>query len=190
MIGKTITLCGIMPNDDYTQMDVYSCGPIAINRFASLLKECHELSKLGVGLECKDGVLLAMIKTPDELKENNPHNAAKLFKHLLQNMGNAVSFCNDGEKEDKDSKKGSDGTIDNPINLDDTPIWLVIADSEDSKRQNGNAKGSEKDPSTDSSKDSKNDVKQTPPNRNKDKNDSKADPPAKEKKETMYQVKR
>ena len=31
----------------------------------------------------------------------------------------------------KSSKEGSDGTIDNPINLDDTPIQLVVEDSED-----------------------------------------------------------
>ena len=77
-------------------------------------------------------MLLAMIKTPDELKDNNCCNAAKIFKHLLQNRGNAFSFgYDDGKDEDQGSKKSSDGTIDNPINLDDTPIQLVIADSEE-----------------------------------------------------------
>ena len=151
---KTITVRGIMPKDGFQQMDVYSCGPIAINRFASLLKECHDSSKTGLRKECNDS-LLPLIKSPDELKENNHRNAAELFQHLLQNMGNAFSFGDDGEKKDKDSKTSSDGTINNPINLDDTPIQLVDSDSED----------------LEGGKDSKNDKKTTPPNKNKDKNE-------------------
>ena len=79
-----------------------------------------------------DGVLLAKIKTLDELKDNNSCNAAEIFIHLLENMGNAFSFRDDSKNDGKGSKKSGDGTIDNPINLDDTPIQLVIADSEDS----------------------------------------------------------
>ena len=78
-------------------------------------------------------MLLAKIKTPDELKDDNHHNAVGIFKHLLKNMGDAFSFRDDGMEDGNHSKKSSDGTINNPINLDDTPIQLVIVDSKDSE---------------------------------------------------------
>ena len=42
---KTLTVHGIVPVGGYHQMDDYSCGPIAINHFASLLKQIHDSSK-------------------------------------------------------------------------------------------------------------------------------------------------
>ena len=39
---KTLTVCGIVPAGGYHQMDNYSCGPIAINHFTSLLKQIHD----------------------------------------------------------------------------------------------------------------------------------------------------
>ena len=36
---NTVTVCGIFLPNGYHQTDDYSCGPIAINHFASLLKE-------------------------------------------------------------------------------------------------------------------------------------------------------
>ena len=77
-------------------------------------------------------MLLAKIKTPDELKDNNHCCAAEIFTHLLENKSKAFSFGDDGKEDGKGSKKSSDGTINNPINLDDTPIQLVIEHSEDS----------------------------------------------------------
>ena len=50
---KTLTVHGILSPDGYHQMDDYSCGPIAINRFASLLKELHDSSNASVQQECK-----------------------------------------------------------------------------------------------------------------------------------------
>ena len=161
---KTLTVCGILPPNGYHQMDDYSCGPIAINRFASLLKEIHDSSKDSVWWECDDGVLLAKIKTPDELKDNNSRNAAEIFKHLLKNKRNAFPVRDDIMDNGKGSKKSSDGTINNPISLDDTPIQLVVEIIEDEdeyvtmdEEHDEKGDGSAHDANTDS----KNDVNQT-----------------------------
>ena len=98
-------------------------------------------------------VLLEKIKTPDELKDNNSH--AEIFKHLLKSKSDAFSFTNNGKDDGKGSKECSDGTINNPINLDDTPIELVVDDSDDESYQtvdegpNDKGEGSVHDGNTD-----------------------------------------
>ena len=128
---KTITVHGIYLADGYLQMDQYMCGSIAINRFTSLLKEINESLKPSVGDVGVDGVLLAKIKTLDELKGDNHHNAAEIFKYLLENMGDALSYVDDGDDDGNGAKKKSVGTRDNPINLDNVPIDLVVEVGED-----------------------------------------------------------
>ena len=80
-----------------------------------------------------DAVLLAKIKTLDELMTDNHCNAAEIFQYLLDNMGDAFSYPDDDNEDHNLSKKNSVGTKDNPINLDDTPIELVfdVGDDED-----------------------------------------------------------
>ena len=158
----TLTVCGEVPSGGYHQPDDYSCGPIAINHFASLLKEIHDSSKDSERQECDDGVLLEKIKTPDELKDNNHHCAAEIFKHLLKKKSKAFSFCDDGKEDGRGSKKSSDGTINNPINLDNTPIQLEIADSEESDYITADEGNNEKGGSDhDANMGSKNDVHRT-----------------------------
>ena len=107
-------------------------------------------------------MLLEKIKTPDELKDNFSHNAVETLKHLLKNKSDAFSFTDDGKDDGKGSKEGSDGTIDNPINLDDTPIELDVDNSEDEYQTvdegpNDKGEGSAHDRNTDTI----NDVNQT-----------------------------
>ena len=174
---KTITVHGIVLVGGYHQMDDYSCGPIAINHFTSLLKQIHDSSKDRGGQECNDGVLLEKIKTPNELKDKNSHNAAEIFKHLLKNKSDAFSFTNDGKDDGKGSKEGSDGTINNPINLDDTPIELVVDNSDDESYQtvdegpNDKGKGSAHDGNADTI----NDVNQMPQTKNTEFQDARSE---------------
>ena len=123
---KTITVRGMYVADGHHQIDEYTCGSIAINRFASLLKEINESLKPSLGDVGVDAVLLVRIKTPDELKGDNHSNAAGLFQYLLDNMGDALSYPDDDNEDHNLSKKKSVGTKDNPINLDDTPIDLIV----------------------------------------------------------------
>ena len=105
-------------------------------------------------------------KTANELKDSNSHNAAEIFKHLLENKSDAFSFTNDG----KGSKEANNATIDHPINLDNTPTDLVIDDSDDEGYQTANdfnptnngAKGSAHTGNTDAI----DDVSQMPPTKN------------------------
>ena len=128
---KTITVRGMYVADGHHQIDEYTCGSIAINRFASLLKEINESLKPSLGDVGVDAVLLAKIKSPDELKGDNHHNAAVIFQYILENMGDALSYPDDGNEDRNHSKKNNVGTKDNPINLDDTPIELFVEVGED-----------------------------------------------------------
>ena len=128
---KTITVRGMYVADGHHQIDEYTCGSIAINRFASLLKEINESLKPSLGDVGVDAVLLAKIKSPDELKGDNHHNAAVIFQYILENMGDALSYPDDDNEDRNHSKKNNVGTKDNPINLDDTPIELFVEVGED-----------------------------------------------------------
>ena len=59
---KRITVRGMYVSDGHHQMDEYTCGSIAINRFASLLKEINQSLKWSLGDVGVDAVLLAKIK--------------------------------------------------------------------------------------------------------------------------------
>ena len=73
---------GVVKRTGHKQKDEYTCGPIAINRFASLLLELST-KKGGAGRKVMDTDLLAKIHSPDKSKENNKRDAIALFSHLL-----------------------------------------------------------------------------------------------------------
>ena len=84
----------------------------------------------------------------------------------IENKRNAFSFRDDIKDNGKGSKKSIDGTINNPINLDNTPIQLVVESSEEEddvyltadEGQDEKGNGSAHDANTDSI----NDVNWTP----------------------------
>jgi hypothetical protein len=102
---------GMWSPASYKQSDIYSCGPIAINRFASELRTMyHALEHVEQPVDI-NADLLDKIKSPDELKDNNSRNAAELFEFLLNTKRDAFLIV----------EKGVDDLIDSKIFIDNFP---------------------------------------------------------------------
>ena len=83
------------------------------------------------------------VKTPDELQDNNSQNVAELFELLLTTKRDAFIFPKDGNG----SKKGNDGSINNPINLEDPTIdWVFDKIDEEMSTEKTNKKSHGKTP--------------------------------------------
>ena len=91
----------------YNQSDNFSCGPIALNRFAERLK------KYSGGIVSEDGIATS-VKTPEELEENNVTNAKDLFLLLLQKRDDAFTTM---EERLAESNKQE-------IDKDKNPVYL------------------------------------------------------------------
>jgi hypothetical protein len=97
---------GMWSPDYYYQKDSHSCGPIALNRFASELHKIYQhLEEEGeyIGGEI-DAPILNRIKTPEELKENNSENAAELYQVLLATKRNAFDIEEGGDDDGIDNQ--------------------------------------------------------------------------------------
>jgi hypothetical protein len=87
------TVKGLKFEHTYCQMDNYSCGSIAINRFAMELKKLYDAKPSATRTvdDKVDASILEKVLSPDDLKEKNCKNAAELFKHLLRTKQDAFS---------------------------------------------------------------------------------------------------
>ena len=73
---------GIKEKGSYSQTDNHSCGPIAMNKFATELKKLYAAAKPAARRSANDKVdasILEKVKSPEDLKDENCRNAADNF---------------------------------------------------------------------------------------------------------------
>jgi hypothetical protein len=135
---------GMLSPESYIQTDSYTCGPIAINRFASELKKIYDTLKCGQKSEDIDAEIMDKVKTPDELKDMNSQNAAELFKLLLATKMDAFDL----DKEGDGAKDHDDGGMDNPIFMENPPVINLLEDEskEDKCKEDTNKAEGKKPP--------------------------------------------
>jgi hypothetical protein len=88
----------------YEQKDNFSCGPIALNRFASQLKSLS-------GDVALDESVNAFVRSPEELMETNVTNAKDLLEALIKRMHDLFNDSEDG-KEGEEGKPPVTGSED------------------------------------------------------------------------------
>jgi hypothetical protein len=89
----------------YYQKDIHSCGPIALNRFATELhKICEQLKEGQSRIKEVHPSIICRIKSPEELKEKNSQNAAELYQALLATASKAFGKKDDGKLGNQESQ--------------------------------------------------------------------------------------
>jgi hypothetical protein len=124
----------------YVQKDNYSCGPIAINRFAAMLKSFSD------GMV--DDAVDACVESPEELEDRNVANAKNLFEILLERKQDVFKDMEHGKEEEKkqpamgtpkrDRDNDDDDLIDTP---DDTGVQHAARKKRLKRIQGETAKG-------------------------------------------------
>jgi hypothetical protein len=117
---------GMWSPDSYHQEDSHSCGPIALNRFASELHTIYSELEMEVYLGNVDAAILNRIKTPEQLADNNCKNAAELYQVLLATKRDAF----------KTEEGGEEDAINNKFVMK-TPTIIEIDDDESSEKKSG-----------------------------------------------------